>query len=259
MLARERQRIICEKVFQNGQVLVSELAKELSVSDETIRRDINVLDKAKRLRRVHGGAIPLKEASIELPYRKRLETNMQAKRKIAACAAGLLADNDIAAFGYGVTADEMIRQIHGVRNVTLLIASVTALNLLVEKKLSGDFTGEIIFLGGVVNVRDNCVSGSMTNLFLENLSVNKAFIGATGIDSNGVHAYTLDDGIFSAQLIRHTDEVYVLAESAKFEKHSLYKACDLDAIHHLITDLDSPLSPAMQQTLKENGVQVHYV
>ena len=54
MLASERQRLICEKLQRDGQVLVSELAVEFHVSDETIRRDINALNDANRLRKVHG-------------------------------------------------------------------------------------------------------------------------------------------------------------------------------------------------------------
>lgn len=58
MLASERQRLICEKLQRDGQVLVSELAVEFHVSDETIRRDINALNDANRLRKVHGGGHP---------------------------------------------------------------------------------------------------------------------------------------------------------------------------------------------------------
>lgn len=259
MLAKERQRMICEKLFQDGQVLVCELAKELAVSEETIRRDINTLNEAGLLRRVHGGAVPIQETAVEPSYLKRTETNIHTKQKIGAYAAGLLEDNDIAAFGTGVTVDEMIRAIHGVRNVTLLIASVTALNLLVQKKRNGEFTGEILFIGGIVDVQNNCVSGSMTNHILENLSVDKAFLGATAINSGGTYAYSVDDGTFSSLLVRRASHIYVLAESAKFEKNSLYKQCDLDAVHHLITDTGHSLTPALKQTLKDNGVHIHYV
>ena len=82
MLASERQRLICEKLQRDGQVLVSELAVEFHVSDETIRRDINALNDANRLRKVHGGAIPVKDNHPEPSYKVRAVTNRDTKRKL---------------------------------------------------------------------------------------------------------------------------------------------------------------------------------
>lgn len=259
MLANERQRIICEKLQREGQVLVSELAVELKVSDETIRRDINTLDEAKLVRRVHGGAIPVKDNLPEPSYIKRAETNRDAKRKIGAYAARLIQDDDIVAFGTGVTTDEMVYSIYGVHNVTLLITSVAALNILVKKKLDGDFTGQILFLGGIVDAENNCVVGTMTNQILEGLSADKAFIGATTVSQEGAHAYNLDDGLFSSLLVKHSAEVYILAESAKFGKKTLYKQCDLDGIHHVITDQEYPLTLSMKKALAQSGIHIHLV
>lgn len=257
MLVEERHRIILEKLFQNGQILVNELARELAVSDETIRRDINALDKERLLRKVRGGAVPIKEMVVEQSYALRTEANPQAKRKIGACAAQFVEDNDIIAFGLGTVTTEMARELRGVRGITVLTASIPILNLLIQKKAKEEFTGEIIFLGGVVNMQQNCVMGIMTTQILENISIDKAFLGATTISPEGVHTYTFDDQLY-ASLVRRASQVYVLAESHKFDKRSLYKPCDLDAIHHVVTDREHTIPPAMLQALEASGVRMHY-
>ena len=259
MLASERQRLICEKLQRDGQVLVSELAVEFHVSDETIRRDINALNDANRLRKVHGGAIPVKDNHPEPSYKVRAVTNRDTKRKLGVYAASLIQDNDSVVFGAGVTTDEILSAIRNVSNVTLLITSVSALTTLLQKQLDGHFTGQIIFLGGQIDPEYSWAMGTMTNQLLETFSVDKCFISATSISCEGVHLYNLDDGIFCETAIRRSAQVYILGESSKFGKKTLYKICDLDAVHHLITDGDIPLTLSMKKALSQAGIQLHVV
>ena len=259
MLANERQRLICEKLKRDGQVLVSELAAGFRVSDETIRRDINALNDANLLRKVHGGAVPIKDNHPEPSYTARAEINRDIKHKLGEYAASLIQDNDSVIFGSGVTTDEMVYAIRNVSNVTLLITSVSALTILLQKKLDGHFTGRIVFLGGQIDPEYNCAMGSMTNQLLEMFSADKCFISATSMSSEGVHLYNLDDGIFCETAIRRSAQVYILAESSKLGKKTLYRTCELDAIHHLITDGVVPLTVSMKKALSQAGVQLHVV
>ena len=83
MLALERQKRILEILNADGSVLVSKLSEELDVTEETIRRDLEKLEKQEVLIRTHGGAVPVDENDYELSLEKRKNTNISAKEKLA--------------------------------------------------------------------------------------------------------------------------------------------------------------------------------
>lgn len=259
MLASERQRIILESAHRDGQVLVGQLAIELNVSDETIRRDISYLNEVGAIRKVHGGAVPIVTNQFEDTYEIRVDIDREEKEKIGRYANQFIKSNDVIAIDSGATLDWLALAIGGVENLTIITCSISAVNILVKKKGNGEFSGRIIFLGGEVNCRSNAVEGGLTNEMLSRFSIDKAFIAATSISSNGVRMYHLEDGMFSSLLIKNAAMVYILSASHKFGKESLYKVCDLEAANHMITDDKRKIPPKLLKSLIEAGVQLHVV
>ena len=260
MLANKRQERILELLHQSGQVLVSTLAEELGVSDETIRRDIMTLHQAGLARRVHGGAVLPQPTRQEAAYPERADTNKEAKRQIGHLAASLVEDGDVIVIGHGATTDTMapfLSTTAGLSRLTVITPSIVTLTSLMQLHQAGKFDGTILFLGGCVDYHNYVTGGSFAQHMLQNLSADKAFIGATAVDPDGIHMYQSEENALSALMIQRSQQTYILAESEKLEKRALYKTCDLDAVHHLITDQTAGLSASFLTALREAGLELH--
>ena len=90
MFAIERQQRILEKLKEDGAVSVSKLSAEFSVAEETIRRDLEKLEKQEKLMRTHGGAVPIDENKFEPSVEKRKKINVEGKEKVVKTAAELV-------------------------------------------------------------------------------------------------------------------------------------------------------------------------
>ena len=89
MLAAERRQIIAERLQAAGRVMVGELSGEFSVSEETIRRDLEWLESEGVAKRTYGGAVPCGGGKAPPPYAVRKNTNVEGKLVIAQLAAGI--------------------------------------------------------------------------------------------------------------------------------------------------------------------------
>lgn len=258
-LAKERQRIICEKALREGQVFIAQLAAEFSVSLETIRRDITYLNKMNVLHKVHGGAIPVIKNLHEEGYEQRALINTKQKEAIGRYAAECIKDNDVVAFDSGVTLDWLARCVQSVNNITIIINSISALNILQKKHNNGDFTGKIIFLGGEVHCQNYYTLGGITTELLGRFHVDKAFVSATSISINGLRMYDISDGMFTATLVKQAATSYLLAESSKFSKEAFYQICGFQDIQHIITDNQVTIPTPLERAMCSAGVELHIV
>jgi len=94
MFALERQNKIMEILNAEGLVSVKELSKTLDVTEETVRRDLEKLEKKECLRRTHGGAVPIDGSTYDLSLEKRKSTNVEEKARLAKIAAGYVVSGD---------------------------------------------------------------------------------------------------------------------------------------------------------------------
>lgn len=256
MLAGERQRMICERLAEQGQVQVSVLAKELAVSEETIRRDIALLDSRNLLRRVHGGAMPVQSIRLDPPFETRAAENREARALVGKKAAEMVHENEIVALDGGVTTEAMAEAMYGCRGVTVVTASVRVLCILMAKKHSGQFEGNVYFLGGLLDEKEPQTCGDLTNEQLSRFSFDRAFISATAVDSDGVYMGDVTGGAFAAAMLSRAREVTLLAGSEKFGRRSLYRYAGLSQVNRLITDSGTAVPPSLRNALEQNGVEL---
>ena len=94
MLALERRNLILEKLQEEKRVVVSELSQLYSVSEETIRRDLDKLEKEGLATKSYGGAVINEDVGIDLPFNIRKNQNVQGKQKMAEIAASMVNDGD---------------------------------------------------------------------------------------------------------------------------------------------------------------------
>ena len=212
MLGEERQQAILATVEQRHSVSVQELMQLLDISESTIRRDLNVLDKEGRLVKVHGGAMAIggsfhvKDDAVE--YRK--EINREEKIEIARYAAALIEDQDVVYMDAGTTTELMIDYITA-KNVIFVTNSFAHAKHLSQK----GYTTYI--LGGEFKPVTEAIVGEEAIISLDKYNFTKGFWGATGVTKgNGFTTPDVKEAMVKKKSMQKTKERYVLCDSSKF-------------------------------------------
>ena len=254
MLVEERYAIILKLIEERGKVTVPELMELLCTSKETIRRDLLFLNKQNKIKKVHGGAMKIESSLYEAKYSDRARVNLKSKERIGKLAAGYIKDFDIIEIDVGTTALEVAKHIKGVQEIKVITYSIPALQVLIQKKEKGDFTGEIIFIGGSVDCQRLMTSGPSLMEQLKPLSFDKAFIGVSGLSDHGPMTYNINEGYVQKMLVNNSNEVFAIMDSTKVQKRSLFHFCDFSKIHYLITD-EFDMPDTIKRALKENNIK----
>ncbi|EXX84960.1 DeoR faimly transcriptional regulator [Paenibacillus darwinianus] len=232
----ERKKTILDLLAKEEKVKVPALAEQLNVSGETIRRDLERLDKEKKLKKVYGGAVKTGSDSWEPPFELKASMNAAEKRAVGKLAASLVEDGDSIMLGNGTTTMEIIRFIGGKKNVTLVTHSTPAMLLAMEL-----FEGRIIFIGGEVNVDQKSANGPLAEWMLEHLKVNKTFISAGGVSAvDGITDYDLQEANISKKMMERADDVIVLADYTKMGKTTFARIGELKDISVIISNNRCP-------------------
>ncbi len=251
MFANERQDTIMTLLHAKGAVTTAELTAMFGVSIETIRRDLMQLAEQNLLLRVHGGAVvPGKMKHFEaLPH--RIEENKKAKIELCETAADFVSEGDMLGIDSGSTAMYFAEALCGrFRRLTVVTHSLDVADTLSKKS---DF--EIIVIGGYLYKEENAFYGPPALDMAKKLHTQKLFLTPSAISlQGGVCDFCPQLLTMQQSLIESTDQLFILADSDKFEKHALLQLCPLDEQHTYITD--SGLSPACRQLYEENNLTV---
>lgn len=243
LLAEERKRIILEELNRDGKVKVISLAERFLVSEETIRRDLDALERSGKLKRVYGGAVRKSYQEGEPPYQLRQSLNREAKMAIGWRAAGCLQDGDTLVIDTGTTAMELARAIKGRNRLTIITNSLPVAAVLTESLNQRLFTGQVILLGGELNPEQQSVSGPLCIRMLERFHVDKAFISVGGISlANGISDYDLNESIMSQVMIAAAKEVIVLCDQSKIGVKAFYQIAPIEAADVVISEQAEPSS-----------------
>ena len=134
MLKEERQALILNKLHASGKVVVSQLAVELNVSEDTIRRDLLDLDQKGQVKRVFGGALPLEQPVIN--YFDRETTEVELKQRLAEKALGFLEQDQLVAIDGSSTNLQLAKNIPSTLRLTVLTNSYSIAHALSMKAVS---------------------------------------------------------------------------------------------------------------------------
>ena len=226
-----RKEKILKALELKGKVRVQEMAEALQVSSETIRRDLEKLEKEGALKKVYGGAVKSKLLG-ELPFEQKVTINQREKRAICRAAASLVEHGDIIMIGHGTTVLEIVHFLGDKQNVTIVTPSIPVLLLAMEV-----FKGKIIFIGGELEPQQKLMFGPLSERMLEQIKVNKAFIAAAGISfADGITDYDLHSASISRKMMERAEEAIVLADHTRFGKTAFAHICRLTDPSMLITD-----------------------
>ena len=251
LLAEERYEKILEMLEKDRSVKVSMLTKMFGVSIETIRRDLEHLEKQGLLERVYGGAVLSKISSRQLPFKTREKEHLEEKQEIAEIASRFISEGQSIAVDASTTAFEVVKVLKSkFQRLTVLTNSLHVAN-----ELSNMEKYTVILAGGILKNEELSLSGMLTEYAISQFNIDTAFIGVSGISlKDGLTDYMFDQLPIQRKMIEVSQQSIVLAHSNKFDTSSLIKICDIDEINMIITD--SKIKPNVLERYQKAGIDI---
>jgi DeoR/GlpR family transcriptional regulator of sugar metabolism len=246
-LAAERWDNLRALIRDRGVIRVEDLCRQLRVSPATVRRDLDQLERNGSIRRVHGGAVSVEGRLDEPLFAHKTSLAVREKRRIAEAALRLVEPGDTIYLDGGSTVLELARLLRERTNLTVVTNSVQA-----ASELSGRGP-RLILIGGELRRLSQTLVGPLTRLLLNELHLDKAFMGTIGFALKEGLTTTDPSEAFTKQLVtQQARQVILLADSSKAGKVSFASAGGWDRVHMLITD--KPV--AFAKELAAKGVKV---
>lgn len=243
LLAEQRRALILDEVRRRGGVRVNELTRRLNVSDMTVRRDLDALARQGVVAKVHGGAVPVVEASSHEPgFEAKSALELGAKEEIARAAAAMVRPGTAIALSGGTTTFALARHLLDVPDLTVVTNSVRVADVFYEAQHSGS-GGEarpgaatVVLTGGVRTPSDALV-GPVADQAIRSLHFDALFLGVHGISVEaGLSTPNLAEAETNRRLVQAARRVVVVADHTKWGTVGLSSFATLDEVDTLVTD-----------------------
>lgn len=252
MLAIERRNAILSKLSAEGKVVVSDLSIEFNVTEETIRRDLEKLDRDGLARKTYGGAVKNENFNIDLPFQVRKQTNVESKRAIAEKIGELIHDGDYIMLDSSTTALYVVQRILTRKNITLITNSI---EILIELCNKPDWM--IISTGGVLKEGGLSLVGYQAEKLVAGFHVDLAVCSCKGLDENlTVTDSNERDSEIKKAFFNSANRKILAVDSSKFGKTSFVKVCEVENIDTLVTDKDP--GEQWRNNVKNAGTELIY-
>lgn len=247
IVASRRKRIL-QLARETGRVSVDDLAEQLAVTPQTIRKDLNFLARRALLSRVHGGAV-IASGVDNIAYDARRLIASGAKAAIGRAVAALVPNGASLFINIGTTTEAIAHEL--VRHRDLMVVTN---NLNVVDILAGQPSIEVIAVGGRVRASDRAVIGTQAMEFIRGFKTDFALIGASALDPAGTLLdFDLDEVQVSRTIIANARAVILAIDSTKIGRAAPAKIAELSAIDFLVTDR---LPEGFGETCTAAGVRV---
>lgn len=245
----DREAFILALLARKGSVAVAPIARELGVSEVTIRTDLRGLEERGLLARTHGGA----EAT---GYRNVLERQLQhaaEKDRIAAAAAELVRDNDLIMIEAGTTCAQIVAHLGGRRGVQILTNSTLVVR---HARLHAGLT--VTLTGGTFHRASESLVGPVALRTIADFNVRLAFFGTDGFSAERGLTTGFAEG---AEVIRamtaRAEEAWLVADASKYDRAGFVSVMDLSGVTGVITD--NELGAQARQALLDSDVSARFV
>jgi DeoR/GlpR family transcriptional regulator of sugar metabolism len=249
MLRIERIEKIVEKLQKNGTVKIKELAKEFNVSQMTIRRDLDILEKRGVVYKTHGGAFLQKAQFKEIPFTSKQKHNHEEKKKIAKKAIDFVYKGATIFLDAGTTTYELAKLLVNYKNLNVITTDLNIANYLCKTQ------NNIYIVGGLIQKETSSVIGAMGFEFVSSLHFDISFIGTSGVNKEWMLVTpTPEKGLLKKKIIENSHKTILLADHSKFFVNSLYNICSLEKFSVLITG--KKFDEKEHEELENLGVQI---
>jgi DeoR/GlpR family transcriptional regulator of sugar metabolism len=246
----ERQEELQKYIISSGRVTVNEICERFDISEATARRDLEILSEQGKIRRIHGGAIPVHKAPPELPVHQRMNERSESKSRIGELAAQQIQNGETIFLGTGTTVFEVARHITDKKDLTVITNSLLIMNFLI------DFPHiTLIGLGGLVRRTELSLIGHITEQALTELRADKIIIGIHGIDpEKGLTNHYLPETMTDRRILEMGEKVIIVADHKKCGQFSTSLVAPVTVVDVLITD--SNVSPEFVTLMEKQNVKV---
>lgn len=250
--AGARRAALHRLIMDQGFVSVADVARDVGISEMTVRRDLEALEREGLIERSHGGAIPAAASSvipIEPTYAARRELHRDAKLLIAGRAAGLVADEQAVGLDTGSTVSYLAAELAGREPLKIVTNSLQTVLAMPQPILP-----EVFMLGGRLRPREGSLCGGITHQQLAGHWLDRFFLGICGIDEDGVYDYSPEDSEVKHVFMQQARAVTALCDSSKFGRRSFVRVCGFDRLDSIVTDI--PLPPGIAKQATAAGVRL---
>ncbi|MGW0927925.1 DeoR/GlpR family DNA-binding transcription regulator [Streptomyces sp. NPDC002644] len=248
MLAAERRDHLLDLLARRGKIVAKEVAAELGISEDSVRRDLRDLASEGLCQRVYGGALPVSPAVVD--YGARQSVAPDGKRKVAAVAAGLVRPGGAVILDGGTTALAVARALPRELDCTVITHSPTIAVALLDHPRT-----EVFLLGGRLFKHSAVACGAAAVEAARNVSADLFLLGVTGVHPEaGLTTGDAEEAAMKRALAARAADTYVLASFEKIGTASRFRVLPWEEISGLVTDRSAD-DPVLEQ-LTRSGVEV---
>jgi DeoR/GlpR family transcriptional regulator of sugar metabolism len=229
MLAASRKDLLLDRLRRDGRIVAKEIAAELGLSEDSIRRDLRELDDAGLAVRVYGGALPASPAVAD--YAARTAVAPESKRRVAAAAAALIPAGATVILDGGTTTLAMVEALPRTFRGTIITHSPTVAAALLHHE------ADVFLIGGQLFKHSAVACGAAAVEAAGRISADIFFLGVTGVHPTaGLTTGDADEAAMKRTLASRAADTYVLASDEKIGTASRYGVLPLDEVTGIITD-----------------------
>ncbi|WP_033337785.1 DeoR/GlpR family DNA-binding transcription regulator [Catenuloplanes japonicus] len=248
MLAAQRRTLLLDRLARDRRVIAKDIAAELGLSEDSIRRDLRDLAAAGLCQRVYGGALPASPAIAD--YTARQAVSVDSKQRVAVAAAALITPGSTAILDGGTTALAVAQALPATLSATVITHSPT-----VAAALGTHPHVEIYLLGGRVFKHSMVACGAAAVEAASAVHADVFLLGVTGVHPDaGLTTGDPDEAAMKRALAQRAADTYVLASAEKIGAASRFTVLPLDAVAGIITD--APASDDTLDHLTARGVPI---
>jgi DeoR family transcriptional regulator of aga operon len=246
----ERRAKIIELIYTKGQVNISELSEVFDVSDVTIRKDLDYLEKKNMLIRARGGAIKNIRVSFENDLSIKKKRFLREKQLIGKLAASLVEENDTIILDSGTTTMEVAKNLTEFNDLTVITNAINIAGILGEHD-----NLKILIPGGYLRKKSFSLIGAQADENFQKYYCDKLFLAVDGFDLEyGLSTPNPEEAHLNRTMISMSRQLIVVTDSSKFSRKSFAFICPVEKVDAVVTDSNIP--PEIKKNLENKNIKV---
>ena len=246
MLLDQRRGSILNLIELKGFVSLQQIVDVVGVSESTVRRDLEQLERIGQIRRTRGGAAYVGESLTT--FEERRGRALAEKQRIGKRAAELIGSGETILLDGGTTTLEVARNLAG-KSLQVVTNSLPIVNVLV-----GYPDVELVYLGGYLYPKTGVALGSLTVEAIRKIHARRLVMSVGGITEAGLFNSNSLLVETERQMLEAADEVIVVADSGKLGHTELARLCPLDRVHRMV--VDAAITEEWKSIVRGKGIEL---
>lgn len=256
--AEERYNEIIEILKNNPIITVAEFAERLSVSPETIRKDLNVLADKGQVLRIHGGAALAGDKTVISPFQLREAVRQGEKKALASAACSMIEPGDSLIIESSTTMVELVKILLDRKELLETLTIVTNSIHIVTLLEMGRLCARLFLLGGWIRESEQSTQGQLTSSELKNFHVDKCLLSGAALGKNlFLTSFYEEDMLFQKQAMKSASQTILLLEAGKYPSTGVLAVAPLTQFDRLVTNIS--FDEKQQQQLENTNLRVTFI